>query len=106
MGMICLEVGFRPNVSAHIGIVCHACYGNVEQKVNGSWNCKLLDIDPEPAAGSSDTDIAQPAATANQSATAVDAATGGCAGSAHEGRRLQCSAPHLSADNEDKAADL
>jgi hypothetical protein len=78
---------------------------NVEQTINRLWNCELFGVDPEPAAGSSDADPAEPAATANQSATAVDAAAGGRAGSAHEGR-LQRSAPHLSADNEDKAADL
>lgn len=73
---------------------------------NRLWKCKLLCVDPQPAAGSSDTDIAEPAAATNQSAAAVVATTSRRAGAAHEGRLFQCSAPHLSADYQDKAADL
>jgi hypothetical protein len=76
------------------------------KEINMSWNYKLFRVDPESATGSADAYPAEPAAAADQSATAVDAATGRGAGAAPKGQQLYCSAPHLGADHQDKAADL
>jgi len=51
-----------------------------------SSNLKLWCVDPKPATGTSDTDLAEPAAAANQGATAIDAAAGCGADAAPERR--------------------